>query len=420
VPGADEFARIPAKVCQTAGMVDVQGTCHPRFAEVRREAERNFAERGEVGASVCVTVDGERVVDLWGGSVAGSSEGGPARWEADTLVVVFSCTKGMTALCAHVLVGRGLLDVEAPVAEYWPEFARAGKEATTVRMLLDHSAGVPTWREKLPDGAAHDFDEMAHRLEQEAPFWEPGTRSGYHMLSFGWTVGEVVRRVSGRSLGTFLREEVAGPAGADVWIGLPDSEERRVSRVIPFAPDPAQPSRFTQALRADRSSIQALALLNGGGFNPNSRASRAAEVGAAGGLASARGLAAMYQPLALGGGDLVDPDTLARMAQVATATDRDATLLIGTRFSLGFMTSIDNRRRVDSDHDSAVLSSTAFGHVGAGGSIGFADPACRMSFGYVMNRQGPGILLNERGQSLVDATYRALGYASNASGAWVR
>jgi CubicO group peptidase (beta-lactamase class C family) len=401
-------------------MVDCQGTCHPEFDEVRREFERNFAERGEVGASLCVTVDGERLVDLWGGTVAGSKEASPAPWDADTLVVVFSCTKGMTALCAHVLVSRGQIDVDAPVAQYWPEFAQAGKADVTVRMLLDHSAGVPTWREKLPSGAAYDWDEMVRRLELEAPFWEPGTRHGYHMLSFGWTVGELVRRVAGRSLGSFLREEVAGPVGADVWIGLPETEEGRVSRVIPHVPDPARPSRFTEALRADRSSIPARALLNQGGFNPNSRQGRAAEIGAAGGLASARGLATMYRPLALGGGDLVDPDTLAGMSQVATATDRDATLLIGTRFSLGFMVSIDNRRRVNSDHDSAVLSSTAFGHVGAGGSIGFADPGCRMSLGYVMNRQGQGILLNERGQHLVDATYRALGYRSNASGAWVR
>jgi CubicO group peptidase (beta-lactamase class C family) len=204
-----------------------------------------------------------------------------------------------------------------------------------------------------------------------------------------------------------------------VWIGLPEAEEARVARFIPHRPDPAAPSAFTRAIRADRASLPALALLNQGRFNPGSRAGRAAEVGAAGGLATARGLADLYRPLATGGAPLVDPDTLARMGEVATASPRDATLLLGTRFSLGFMKSIDNRRS-DGDRDSVLVSSAAFGHVGAGGSVGFADPGCRMSFGYVMNRLGPGVLLNERGQSLVDAAYRALGYRSDASGVWAR
>jgi CubicO group peptidase (beta-lactamase class C family) len=287
-------------------------------------------------------------------------------------------------------------------------------------MMLDHSVGVPAWREKLPAGSVHDWSYMVGRLEEEAPFWEPGTRNGYHMLSFGWTVGELVRRVSGRSLGTFLREEVAGPAGADVWLGLPEAEERRVARVIPFVPDPRSPSAFTEAVRRDRQGVSALALLNQGRFNPNAREAHAAEIGGGGGLASARGLADLYRPLALGGGDLVDPDTLVRMGEVAVATDCDATLLIPTRFSLGFMKSMDNRRRRSGDRESAILSSAAFGHVGAGGSIGFADPPARMSFGYAMNRMGPGMLLNERGQGLVDAVYRSLGYRSDASGVWSR
>src|SRR4051812_43523222 len=295
-------------------MVDPAGTCHPDFASVAEAFRRNFDEHGEVGASVCVTVDGERVVDLWGGRTSAAQDATP--WQADTLVVVFSCTKGMTATCAHVLVSRGELDLDAPVVEYWPSFGKARKERATVRMMLDHSVGVPAWREKLPAGSAYDWSYMVGRLEEEAPFWEPGTRNGYHMLSFGWTVGELVRRVSGRSLGTFLREEVAAPAGADVWLGLPEAEETRVARVIPFVPDPAAPSAFTEVIRADRTSVSALALLNQGGFNPNAREAHAAEIGGGGGLASGRGLADLYRPLALGGDDLVDPDTLARMGEV--------------------------------------------------------------------------------------------------------
>jgi CubicO group peptidase (beta-lactamase class C family) len=397
------------------------GTAHPDFAAVEAEFARNFAERGEVGASLCVTVDGEVVVDLWGGHVAGRPESGePEPWGPDTLVVVFSSTKGWVALCAHVLVSRGLLDLEAPVADYWPGFAKAGKAGVTVRMVLDHSAGVPAWREKLPAGAAYDWDLMVARLEDEEPFWEPGTRNGYHMMSFGWTVGELVRRASGMGLGTFLRTQLAEPTGADVWIGLPESEHHRVSSMIPFVPDPKAPSAFTQAIRDDRKGLQGLALLNQGGFNPNRPEGWMAEIGGGGGLATGRGMAALYRPFANGGGGLVDPDTLARMGDVAVATESDAVLLLPSRFGLGFMKSMDNRRRASGDRFSAILGREAFGHVGAGGSIGFADPACRMSFGYAMNRHGEGILLNERGQSLVDATYRSLGYRSDASGAWTR
>ena len=213
---------------------EVSGVCEPAFAAVREELARNFDELDEVGASVCVTVDGERVVDLWGGRRAEDPEA-PA-WEADTLVVVFSCTKGMTATCAHVLASRGELDLDAPVAEYWPEFGKAGKERATVRMMLDHSVGVPALRAKLPAGSVYDWPSMISRLEEEPPFWEPGTRNGYHAITFGWTVGELVRRVSGRSLGTFLREEVGPPARTSGWASL--TRRERVAPVIPFVPGP--------------------------------------------------------------------------------------------------------------------------------------------------------------------------------------
>ncbi len=393
------------------------GSVHPRFAAVEAAFARNFESFGEVGASVCVTLDGEVVVDLAGGTVGPEPDTAP--FDHDTMSVVFSSTKGIVALALHVLVDRGLVDLDAPVAELWPEFATAGKERATVRMLADHTVGVPTWREKVPKGEAYDFDAMAARCAAEPAFWEPGTRQGYHMISYGWLVGEIIRRASGRSLAEVVRTEIAEPAGADVWLALPEAEEARVSPVIPFQPDPTRPSAMTNAIRADRNGIPALALLNQGGFNPNAREAHAAEVGGAGALASARGLAHAYRRFATG--EAVGADTLARMSQVAAATERDATLGIATRFGVGFMLSMDNRRRPEGDdRDSALLSPTAFGHVGAGGSIGFADPAERLSFGYVMNRMGEGILLNERGQGLVDAVYTALGYRSNASGAWVR
>lgn len=394
----------------------VSGTCDDRFAEVRDHFERNLAERGEVGASVHVLVDGQPVVDLWGGTV---DRLGERAWEADTAVVVYSCTKGATALSAHVLIDRGQLDLDAPVGDYWPEFATNGKEAVTVRMMLNHSAGVPAIRERLPDGACTDWDLMCDRLAAEEPWWEPGTRNGYHMLTFGWTVGELVRRVSGRSLGTFFADEIAGPLDADFWIGLPDAEADRVAPILQPVPDRDNLSRFTRVLLDDKTSLQRMAWLNTGGFDPNEPEVRRAEIGGGGGIATARGLARMYGPLAAGGGDLVSPASVARMAEVSVATGCDATLLLPTRFGLGFMKSMDNRRAAAGERDSAVLSSTAFGHVGAGGSIGFADPACGLSFGYAMNAMGNGILLNDRGQSLVDAVYRAIGYRDEGVGVLV-
>jgi len=399
-------------------MQTIEGECDERFVAVAQEFERNFRERGEVGASVCVRHEGRTVVDLWGG-MARPEEGVP--WTRDTVSIVFSCTKGATAICAHVLASRGKLDIDAPVAEVWPEFARNGKENATVKMMLDHSVGLPACRTSLRWGGAYDWDYMVDVLAGEEPFWKPGIRNGYHMINFGWTVGELVRRVSGRSLGTFFREEIAGPLGIDFWIGAPEEVEPRVAPMILFMPQPGAPlSEFAQAMLADPQSISALSLLNSGGFDPNSREAHAAEIGGAGGISNARGLAGLYAPLAEGGGSLVDRATLARMGEVSMATNEDATLLIPTRFALGFMKSMDNRRRRRGDRDSAILSAAAFGHVGAGGSIGFADPREHLAFGYSMNRMGQSILLNERGQSLVDATYRALGYASNDGGVWAR
>lgn len=389
---------------------NIDGTTTAKFERVKDEFARNFAERGEVGASVCVSVNGETVVDLWGG-IADPATNSP--WERDTISIVFSCTKAATALCAHILVDRGLLKLHAPVSEYWPEFAKNGKESTTVQMMLNHESAVPALREPVKPGGYLDWDYMVERLADEEAFWEPGTRNGYHMVSFGWTVGELVRRVSGKSLGQFFQDEVAGPLGADFWIGLPDDVKRPIAPIILATPDPAaELSPFTKKLLADPQSIQALSFLNSGGWNQNDPEAHKAEIGGAGGLSNARGQVAMYEPLALGGSHkgvtLVSPEHLARMAQVSTATQVDATLLAPTRFASGFMKSMDNRAYPGGDQMSAIIGDAAFGHVGAGGSIGFADPEHGLAFSYTMNQMGMGLLLNDRGQSLVDATYEIL------------
>lgn len=411
---------------QTLPRGRLQGFCVPEFRPVLDAFQANFSQRDELGASVSLTVNGKTVVDLWGG-LAEADSGKP--WQKDTVSIVFSCTKGATAICAHVLKSRGLLDYDAPVTRYWPEFGKHGKEATTVRMFLDHSAGLPALRAPVKKDGAYDWTYMTDRLADEAPFWTPGTRNGYHGLTFGWTVGEIVRRVSGKSLGRFFQDEIAKPLGIDFWIGLPEEHEPRVAPMVRhvWPSDVALPP-FLEAVVKDKSSTPSLFLLNTGGFMPggaNTRAGHAAEIGAANGISNARGLAGLYAPLAQDGGRLVDGETLAEMGRVSMATHFDATLYIPTRFALGFMKSMDNRQRTMQvpsmpGLDSVILGEQAFGHVGAGGSIGFADPECGLSFGYTMNQMGPGLLLNPRGQALVDAAYRCLGYRSDQSGVWRR
>ncbi|HYU86393.1 MAG TPA: serine hydrolase domain-containing protein [Kribbellaceae bacterium] len=392
--------------------MEIQGTCADGFGAVRDEFERNFAERGELGAAVHATVDGEAVVDLWAG------EG----WTEDTLVHVWSSTKGAVATCAHMLASRGELDLDAPVARYWPEFAKNGKEGVLVRHLLNHQAGLAAVRQPLPPGAFYDWDLMTSTLADAEPLWEPGTRHGYHALTFGFLVGEVVRRVSGKPLDEFFRTQVADPLGLDFWIGVPEEHEARVVHTVPAdltALGSAVPSVFVAAM-TDPASPAGLMLLNNGGymdpFEADSRAAHAAVIGATGGFTNARGLSGLYRPLANGGAPLVDEFQVRQMAAVSSASSVDAVLLVPSRFSLGFVKAIDNSRMPPADSEGVLLSEDAFGHLGFGGSIGFADPRARLSFGYVMSRQGAGTALNDRGQSLVDATYAALGYIRPAGG----
>ncbi|MGH1374467.1 MAG: serine hydrolase domain-containing protein [Cellvibrionaceae bacterium] len=402
----------------------IQGVCDEKFESVAEQFLRNYSERGEVGASVCVRVDDQKVVDLWGGFAEEESQ---RPWQEDTVSIVFSCTKAATALCAHLLVDRGLLDLNAPVSRYWPEFGQAGKESVTVAMMLNHSAGVPAFREPVKEGGYNDWDYMIERLEKEEPFWQPGTRNGYHMISFGWTVGELVRRVSGKSLGQFFADEIAAPLDLEFWIGLPESIDSRVAPMIAAAPNLEPPiSDFVQAVMNDPKSTSHLALFNNGGHNANAVAAHRAEIGGAGGVSNARSLSKMFQPLAnagvisseKGSASLLSSTAIDRMSQVSMATGLDDTLLRPTRFALGFMKSMDNRDYKPGNTEGFIIGDRAFGHVGAGGSAGFADPDAKLAFGYTMNQMGDGILLTDRGQSLVDATYQSLGYRDCDPGFW--
>jgi CubicO group peptidase (beta-lactamase class C family) len=402
------------------------GVCDSRFEAVRAEFERNFADRAEVGAAVCITLDGETVVDLWGG-IADPATG--RAWQQDTIGVIWSCTMGATALCAHMLITRGALDLDAPVAAYWPEFADAGKAAITVRMLLAHQAGLAAFSEPIPADGYTDWEIITARLAAQEPLWQPGTRHGYHTFTWGHLVGELVRRISGKSIGTFFRDEVARPLGLDLWIGLPAEHESRVAPTIaaPF-PQPGEVlPAFYRAALDEPSSIAAYAVMHSGQLLArgwiDSREAHATELPAIGGIGNARALAGMYRALAVGGTvdgvRLVDDGGLAAMAAVESAGAVDATMLVPTRWSLGYLKSIDNSGGPPGDRDSVLLSEDAFGTVGMGGSIGFADPRARLSFGYTMNRRGLGVGLDARAQSLIDATYQTLGYRrSPRGGSW--
>ena len=377
----------------------VQGTCHPEFTRVRDAFEEGFRARGEIGAAVAVTREGEAVVDLWAGHAD------PARtrpWVRDTLVHLYSATKGMTALCAHLLLERGALELDAPVARYWPEFAAAGKAAISVRLVLSHRAGLPAIRTPLPPETLYDWDAMCAALAAEEPCVPPG-QLVYHPLTFGWLVGELVRRVDGRSLGRFFREEVAAPLGADLHIGLGPAEEKRTADVTALEPPPELLAAFSAA-QADELPLVALAFVNpAGSGDHNSASHRRAEIPAINGHGSAASLARVYGALACGGAldgvRILEPASVER-ARSEQAAGHDPLLDVPLRMGLGYWLA-----QPGVPSHAFGPGADAFGHPGAGGSVGFADPGARLGFGYVTNRMGSEIAIDPRARALIDAAY---------------
>jgi len=380
----------------------VSGWCDPRFAAVRGEFTTNFRERGELGAAVCVSVRGRVVANLHGGW-RDSAQRQP--WTVDTLVNVFSVGKGLLAACAARLIGERRLDPDSAVERYWPEFAAAGKAAVTVRELLSHRAGVPAIREPLPAGSALDWPLMTTVLAAEEPWWPPGTGHGYHVNTFGFVVGELVRRVTGLTPGRFLARELAGPLGADVHIGLAARDHSRVAEFIwpaSSAPRAAEPRPDGQA--GDRMAL--LAYLNPPDFTGfgvvNTAAWRSAEMPSANAHASAAGIARFYAALAADGS--LDDCRVVDAAALAAATEEqvygaDLVLHRPSRFGLGFQLTHTERPLGHGPR--------CFGHFGAGGSVGFADPDNGLAFGYVTSQMGPR-WRNPRNQALMDASYAGL------------
>ncbi|MFD3840423.1 serine hydrolase domain-containing protein [Streptomyces sp. NPDC058642] len=381
----------------------VQGHCDERFAAVRVAFEENFRERDELGAAVAVTVGGRTVVDLWGGWADAART---RAWERDTLVNVWSTSKGPVALCAHILADRGLLDLDAPVAVYWPEFAAAGKERVLVRHLLSHRAGLSGPREPHSLEQLYDWEFTTRRLAGTEPWWEPGSRSGYHALTYGFLVGEVVRRVSGLLPGAFLEREVTGPLGIDFTVGLPEKEYGRAAELVhpPAASSSEQAAIFSQLAPL---ALAALANPSAGASEANTPGWRAAEIPAANGHGTARAVSQLYGVFAgrgtYDGRRILSPEAAERVRE-GQGSCRDLVLGVGfeseTEIGLGLWLSGANA--------SYGPNPRAFGHDGFGGSCGLADPEAEVSLGYVMNRMGPHIADDPRKMALIDALYEAL------------
>jgi CubicO group peptidase (beta-lactamase class C family) len=389
-----------------APTVESQGQCESRFERVRQAFNENFERRGEIGAAVAVTVGGRPVVDLWGGHANAARS---RQWQRDTIVNVWSTTKGLCALCAHQLADQGKLDFEAPVANYWPEFGAAGKARMPVKYLLNHRAGLAAIRAPLKHEDLFNWEKVTSELARQEPWWEPGSKHGYHAITFGWLVGEVVRRISGKSLGTYFRDEIAGPLGAEAYIGFGPELDARVADIVPAPPPKAGQPNPLMDLMKDPESVSAKAISNPSSTllpeTTNSRAWRGAEIPGANGHSTARALARIYGALACGGSldgiKFLSPNSLPR-CYTEQSKGMDEVLKFPTRFSLGYMLSQPGAQLGPNPR--------SFGHPGAGGSLGFADLDGQVGFGYVMNQMGEAAaqLIDPRCVALIEAVYASL------------
>ena len=384
----------------------VGGLVAPGFEEVRAEFERNFAERGEIGAAVAAYWRGEKVVDLWGGR---RTPEGDAPWNEDTMVVVMSSTKGLAAMTLAVANARGWLDYDSAVARYWPEFAQNGKAAITVRQLLGHEAGLVLLDEPLTIARMRDLDDVARLLARQKPAWPPGTRHGYHTMSLGLYMQELIRHVdpARRTLGRFFHEEIAEPLGLEFYIGLPhDVPDERLATVKTLSPVRAllglrktPPAMIRKLFQPGWVLFRSFLLSD---LDWNDRRMLEVELPAGSGVGTARAMARAYSAFAEGGAEIgITPETFARVtAPPEIARPTDEVLGMPTYFSLGFLR----------PGPTVWFGSNAraFGAPGAGGSFGFADPDARLGFAYVMNKLDFYLSDDPREKALRDAVYRAI------------
>ncbi len=373
----------------------IAGTCDPRFAAVAEAFRENAAHRGELGAAVAVLVDGRAVVELWGGWADADRT---RAWRRDTLVNVFSVGKALAALCVLMLVSRGSLELDEPVARRWPGFGVEGKEAITVGEVLSHRSGLAAIRRELPEGSLYDWAEVTRALAEQRPWWTPGTAHGYHVHTFGFLVGELVRRVAGERIGTFLRREIARPLGVELSFGLARSERHRRAEYV-F--DLEQVSRGGRRATFD-TQLRRRAYLNPPGATGidtvNTLAWQDAELPSANMHAGALAIARVYGALISDAQPLIDPEVL-KLARTEAAAGEDLVLRRPSRFGLGFQLTQPERPLGPNPE--------SFGHFGTGGSLGFADPEAKVAFAYVMNRGG-GQWQDPRNRALIDAVYASL------------
>lgn len=382
----------------------VEGVAAPGYEQVEDAFTANFRRLGERGAAVTVYRDGHKVVDLWAGT---RDAHGTEPWRRGTAQIVRSATKGVAAAVLLLLHQRGQLDLEAPVVTYWPQYKEHGKDRTLVRHLLGHRAGVPALDRPLTPAEAMDQDRAAAAVAAQAPAWEPGTDHGYHAQTFGFLTAEIVRRVTGRSLGSWAAGQISAPLGLDLWIGLPEEERWRVGRLAPLEPLPAgglrtRPRRDIAEAYADPASPTRRAFDSvAPEADENDPAYWAAELPASNGIATARGLARFYAALigeVDGGRRLFTPATLA-MARTQESEGPDRVLVARSRFGAGYML-----------HSPAtpLLAPGSFGHPGRGGSLAFADPESGLALAYVTNGLRKGVTADARAQALVRAVRSAL------------
>ena len=379
---------------------EIHGHCNSRFEPVREAFSHLIESTGELGAACAIYRQGELAVNLWAGTY--NKDGDP--WQQNTLVNVFSVSKAVTAICVQKAVELGALQLERPVIDYWPEYGRNGKKRTLVSWFLNHRAGQPAMKTPLSDDALYDWDRMTETLAAEEPWWEPGTQHGYHMISYGWLVGEVFRRAVGISVADFLKQEIAAPLGLDMCFGVTDADFPRVAdlQAANQPPDPGRVSLFNHVLE-NPTGMTAKALMNPMSVMNGANTSewRRAEIPSANLHSTSEALAGLFGNLACREG-LLQEQALQRCYQVESEGP-DPVLLTNTRFGPGFM--LQQPGSVEAEFGPGP---NAFGHPGAGGALAFADPDQELGFAFSMNKMGPYVLIDPRPRKLIDALYSCL------------
>jgi CubicO group peptidase (beta-lactamase class C family) len=384
----------------SAPLPSIDGTFDPRFAPLRAVMDDIFAKHGEVGAAVAVYLDGKPVVDLWGGRmVKNQKPAGP--WQRDTIVRMMSVNKGVTAICAHRLADQGLLDYDKPVAFYWPEFAQAGKEAITVRHLMSGLAAL-IYPDEVPAGKAFDWDAMVTGLARQAPAWPVGTQGAYHSSTYGHLAGEIIRRITGKTPGVYFRDEIGGPLGLDYWFAVPKTEQHRVSEVLPNAGSVT----YTQQAQGSATKLgrawRILPNLDPGARDAPENLDK--EMPSAAGRGNARAIGKLFAALSVGG--TLDGVKVLSPAAIKTMTTLQWDGICGMtdrrfRYAMGLFLNTPVYAPMGPNPNT-------FGHPGAGGAIGIADPDRRMAFSYCTSFMCAGAGIGDRCQALIDATYASL------------